>query len=795
MLTYYCWIAWRNIFRRKAYLITNVLGLALGIACAILIFSLVKYHLDFENFHPGKERIYRVITELHEDQISYSPGVPSPLPEILRDNYTAAEEIGRVAFLSKKIISTSAEKKFEEEIGFAEPSFFHILNFPLVQGDKKKALAERNSAIITERMALKYFGTTNAIGKNLRLDDSLTFTITGILKDLPANTDFRQEIYFPFENLGDYSPGLAKKWWFNVNEEYQVYLRLKPSLTAAAVDNQVLTDISAKHYDQKMSQVFRFKLQPLTDIHFDANLNGLKLSGFVEKKNLWALSFVGLLLVISTCINFVNMSIAQAIGRSKEIGVRKVLGSRRGQLFIQFIIETGLITGIAMLLAFMFAQLALPYLNQLFSTQVRINVFTDIYLVIFLPLLFALIVFLSGVYPGLIISALQPLKALKNTLTTKYMGAFSLRKGLVITQFAISQLLIIGTIVIANQMRYTRQANLGFEKDAIVMLPVPDNHPATLSTLRSQLLQTAGVEKLTFCGDAPAAENTPSTGVRFANKPEVENFSIYFKAGDDQYLSTFGLQLLAGRNLFPSDTVREFLLNESAVRKLGMTSNQDIIGQKAVINGKNGTVVGVVKDFHTQSFHGSIDPVYITTSERHYHNCSMKINAANLRTLMPALEKTWKSVYPNFVYKYTFLDDRIAQFYKSDDTFFKLIQVFTVISIIIGCFGLYSLISFMTARKTKEIGIRKVLGASVENIVWLFGKEFVYMLLIAFLVAAPLAWGVMNRWLDTFAYHIHPGIGVFILAIGISLLIVAVTIGYTSIRAALTDPVKSLRSE
>lgn len=795
MLKNYFRIAWRNIFRRKAYLITNILGLALGIACAILIFSLVKYHLDFENFHSDKDRIYRVYTELHEDQISYSPGVPSPLPEIFRDNYTAAEKVGRVAFLSKKIISTSPDRKFEEEVGFAEPAFFDILNFPLVQGDKNRALAERNSAIITERMARKYFGTTNAIGKNLRLDDSLTFTITGILKNLPANTDFRQEIYFPFENLRDHSPWLAKKWWFNVNEEYQVYVRLRPGITPAAVDNRVLADISAKHYDPKMAQVFRFKLQPLTDIHFDANLNGLKLSGFVEKKNLWALGFVGLLLVISTCINFVNMSIAQAIGRSKEIGVRKVLGSMRGQLFLQFIVETALITGIAMLLAFIFAQLALPYLNQLFSTQVRINVFTDIYLLLFLPLLFVMIVFLSGVYPGLIISALQPLMALKNALSTKYMGGFSLRKGLVITQFAISQLLIIGTIVIANQMRYTRQANLGFEKDAIVLLPVPDNHPAMLSTLRSQLIQTAGVEKLTFCGDAPAAENTPSTGVRFADRSEAENFSIYFKAGDDQYLSTFGLQLLTGRNLFASDTVREFLFNELAVRKLGMASNQDIIGQTAVINGKTGTIVGVVKDFHTQSFHGGIDPVYISTADHQYHQCALKINVDHLRTIMPSLEKTWKRVYPNFVYKYTFLDDRIAQFYKSDDIFFRLIQVFTIISIIIGCFGLYSLISFMTARKTKEIGIRKALGASVENIVWLFGKEFIYMLLIAFLIAAPLAWGVMNRWLDTFAYRINPGIGVFILAIGISLLIVVVTIGYTSVRAALTDPVKSLRSE
>ncbi|TWF34914.1 putative permease [Chitinophaga polysaccharea] len=795
MLRNYFRIAWRNLIRRKGYSVINILGFALGIACAILIFTLVKYHLNFDHFHPSEDRIYRVYSELHEDQVSYSPGVPSPLPEIFRDDYTVAEKVARITMLSKKIISTTIDQKFEEEIVFAEPAFFDIFNFPLLRGDKKTMLADPNAAVITERMAKKYFGSADPIGKTLYLDDTLAFTVSGILKDLPASTDFRSEVYLPFQTLKNHSPSMARKWWFNVNEEFQVYLLLRPGVTPAAVDKQVLADISTRHYDKKMAQVFRFKLQALSDIHFNPDLNGIKLNGHVDKKNLWALMFIGFLLIVSTCINFINMSIAQAQGRSKEIGVRKVLGSLRGQLFSQFIIETALIAGIAMLLAFVIAQLALPSLNVLFGTQVEINIIHDPVLLIFLLLLLIIIVFISGGYPGLIIATSQPVLALKNTLSKKQMGGFSLRKGLVVTQFAISQLLIIGTIVIANQMRYTRQANLGFKQDAIVMLPVPDNHITTISTLRSQFSQIAGIEKVTFCADAPASENTPSTGVRFASRPEMENFSIFFKAGDDQYISTFGLKILAGRNIFASDTVREFLFNEETVKKLGLKSFKEALGQTAVINGKTGTVVGIVKNFHNQSLHGGIDPIYISTSDHHYHNCALKINIANLRPIMASLESTWKTVNPNYIYKYSFLDDRIAQFYKSDDMFFKLIQVFTIVSIIIGCFGLYGLISFMAARKTKEIGIRKALGASVENIVWLFGKEFLSMLFMAFMIAAPLAWWTMTKWLDTFAYRIGLGLGVFVLAILISLLIVTFTIGYRSIKAALTDPVKSLRSE
>jgi predicted permease len=770
-----------------------MLGLALGMACVILIFTMVKYHLSFDRFHTNMNRIYRITTEFHGETVRSTQGIPYPLPEVFRNNYAVAEKVARVCYMSGVRIApeAAADKRFEEDIAFADPAFFDIANLPLQQGNRQTMLKERNTVVITERIARKYFGNADPIGKIIHLDDTLHLTVTAVLKDLPANTDLRKEIYLPFASLKDHSPWLAEEgWWWSVNQSMQCYALLKPGIAPTMVNNKVLAGISETFYDKEAAKYFRFKLQPMSDIHFNTGLDG-----FIEKKNLWALSFIGLLLIISTCINFINLTIAQAVSRSREIGVRKVLGSLRRQLFMLFITETALISLLAMAAALLLAWLALPYLNELLGMQLRVNMFRDLQLLLFLPLLFMLVVLLSGVYPGLIIAGFQPVLALKNKLTQKYIASFSFRKGLVITQFAIAQLLIISTIVIASQMRYAGQADLGFRKDAIVMLPLPDRDGSKLSTIRSQLAQIPGVEQLTLCSDAPASQRTPSTGIRFDTRPEGEKFSILFKAGDPEFIATFGLKLLAGRNLYPSDTIREFLINETTVRKLGLSSNQEVLNKKAVINGRDGVIVGVVNDFHSKSFHQAIDAAYISTSVEHYSNCAVKINTASLRPVLASLEKTWKSVYPAHIYKLSFVDQQIAQFYKLDNMILHLVQLFTAISIVIGCIGLYGLIAFMAARRTKEIGIRKTLGADVTSIIWLFSKEFVMMALLAFVFAAPLAWWAMAKWLNTFVYRVSLGAGVFALAMLISLFIVVVTVGYQAMRAALMNPVKALRSE
>lgn len=797
MFRNYFSIARRNVYRNKVYSSINVLGLALGIACAILIFTVVRYHLSFDTFHSNKDRIYRITTELHQEgtnAITHDPNVPQPMGKAFGNDYAFAEKVAMIYSDTDWLVSVPSSRdnrKFTERVAFAEPEFFDIMDFPLIHGDKNIVLTEPNTAIITERIATKFFGDQNPIDQIFRVNNQWDFRVTAILKDLPINTDRRDEIFLSYTNLKDHNAWLAGNSWQGISGGMDCFVLLKPGVLSSDV-NEIFPELSKKYYSERDAKIYRFSLQHISDIHFNADLGG-----YVAKKSLWALSLIGLFLIITACVNFVNLATVQALRRSKEIGVRKVLGGQSRQLFWQFIMETALITMLALMLAFAFAALTLPYLNQLIDTQLRINIFEDVYLLIFLPILLLVVIFLSGSYPGLVLSDFQPVLALKGKLSQKHAGGLSLRRGLVVTQFAISQLLIIGTIVIANQMRYTRQADLGFTKDTIVMFPLPENEKATISTLHSEISRIAGVEKVTFCSQAPAAPDWARVNVRFDSRIENENFGISVKTGNDQYVSTFDLQVIAGRNLQPSDTVREFLLNETAVKKFGMRSPEDVIGKRMVIglNNSEGTVVGVVKDFHNKSFHESIDPLCITTSNKWYFNCAVKVDAASLSSTVGAIETIWKKTFPDHVYDYDFLDEQIARFYELDNIILQLIQAFAGIAIIICCLGLYGLVSFMAAQKTKEVGVRKVLGASIQSLLWMFGKEFTRLLILAFLIAAPLAWWVMSNWLENFTYRIEIGVGIFVLAIAATFLVAMITVGYQSLKAALANPIDSLRNE
>lgn len=794
MIRNYWKIAIRSLKRNKVYTLTNVFGLTLGITCTIFIFSLVKYHLNVDTFHTKKDRIYRIVTENHLEQTVYSPGGPPPVGKAFREDYTFAEKVARVYVRRERLISlplSPDKQKFqvEEGIAFAEPDFFHILDFPLTQGNKNTVLTEPKTALVTERIAKRFFGETDPIGKIIRLDNKLDFRIDGVLQDLPDNTDRRQEIYLSFSSLKDYNPWAGNDDnWLSYADEMQSFVLLKPGVLPAKV-NEAFRAFSNKYYDGNYVKEWQFRLQPLSDIHFNPDFDGK-----ISKTNLWVLSFIAVFLIITASVNFVNLATAQALNRAKEIGIRKTLGSFRNQLFWQFIAETALIVLMAMILALMLLYWALPFVKSLFEVPITSNFFQDNHLLLFLPLFFLLITFLSGAYPGFILAGFRPVLALKGKISQRHVGGFSLRRGLVVTQFTISQLLIMGTLVIAYQMQFTRQTDMGFSKDAIISLPLPNNERSTLSTLRSEFSRLAGVERVSFCTQAPASEGGSSFEIVYDTRTEKENYDVVFKAGDEQYISTFGLKLLAGRNLHPSDTVREYLINETLAKKLGV-SNDGVIGKNALINDTKGTIVGVVKDFHNQSFHTGIDPLCITTQSNWYNRIAVKINPSDLRHTLEALAPVWKEAFPDHVYEYDFLDEQIARFYEQDYRILLLIQTFAGIAIIIGCLGLYGLVSFMTAQKTKEVGVRKVLGASIRNILWLFGKEFARLLLIAFLIAAPVAWWIMNSWLENFVYRINIGADIFVMAVAITSVVAVLTVGYRSLKAALMNPVKSLRNE
>ena len=802
MFRNYFKIAFRNLKHHKAYTFINVIGLSLGIACGILIFSLISYHLSFDNFHANKERLYRVVTDFnYEASSEHTQGVPQPFGEAFRNDYSFTEKVARVMTFSKALISLSGKeesKKFIEDKGvaFAEPQFFDIFNFPLLQGDKKTVLSEPNSAIITQQNAEKYFGSENAIGKTIRYTFSsgkIDFRIVGILKNLPDNTDRKQEIYLSYSNLKDRSPSLARSDnWGTVTSGMQCFILLKPGVNKADAE-KVFPGFNKKYFDAEDANTTQFNLQPLADIHFNTNYNG-----YANKKYIWSLALVGLFLIITACVNFINLATSQALNRSKEIGVRKVLGSLRPQLFWQFIAETGLITLCAAVLAYGLALVALPYLNNLFETNIAITLFTNIQLAVFLVLLIALVIFLAGSYPGIVLTRFKPVQALKGKLSQKSVGGFSLRRVLVVGQFAISQMLIIGTIVVAGQMHYSKTTDLGFTKNAVVMLPVPltDSIGKTrMQTLSNKLRQVTGVENISFCNEAPASEANHNTDLRYDNRAKIEPYEIATKEADNQYLQLFVIKLAAGRNFFPSDTAREYVVNETFVKKLGLKNPQDILNKNIEVGNKTGSVVGVVKDFYYQSFHSTIGPVCIRSALGNYNNCAVKISLKNTNQTLTAFEKIWNETYPEYLYSYQFLDERIAKFYALDSIMLTLIEVFALIAIFIGCLGLYGLVSFMALQRTKEIGVRKVLGASVQNILWLFGNEFTRLLIVAFLIAAPISWWAMNKYLQDFKYRINIGPGVFVLAILLTFIIAAATVGYRSIKAAVANPVKSMRAE
>jgi putative ABC transport system permease protein len=792
MIKNYIKIAWRNLKRNKAYAFISVIGLALGIACGILIFTLITYHLSFDTFHKDPDRVFRLYTEWHDDGIGKSNGVPQPLGKTFRNDFALGEKTARVINFRNPLITITKGndvKKFQEEdgIAFTETPYFDILNFPLVKGDKKTVLVAPGEAIITQKMAQKYFGTENAIGKVFRLDNKINFTITGILKDLPPNTDRRQQIYVSYGNMDEYTDKRREENWGGVYSGSEAFTKLKTGVSKDQAE-KALADIVKKHYTGRDLKVWFFKLQPLNDMHFNAELDG-----YADKKYLWALFFIGLFLIITACVNFVNLATAQALNRSKEVGIRKVLGSLPYQLFWQFIAETALITIVAVVLAIGISYVALPAINHLFQSEM---IFDKGELSLFIVLIGIVVIFLSGSYPGLVLARFQPILALKSKLSQKHVGGFSLRRILVVTQFAISQVLIIGTIIIVSQLHYSQTADLGFKKDGIVLLPVPSNDKAKLSTMKNRLNGVQGVEKVSYCFRAPASQSNNTTGVNYDHRAEDEHWGINVKNADEDYLSTFGLKLVAGRNFFPADTTREFVVNETFVKKLHLKP-QDVIGKILSINGKHTTapIVGVVKDFYNYSFHSEISPICIMPNYNNYSTVAIKINMGNAKSSLASFEKIWNETFPEEFYSYEFLDDTIKKFYQMDTILLTLIEAFAGIAIVIGCLGLYGLVSFMAVRKTKEIGVRKVLGAEIRNILWLFGKEFTFLLLIAFAIAAPLAWWAMHNYLKDFQYRITIGPVIFLESILLTLVIAAINVGYRSVLASLANPVKSLRSE
>jgi putative ABC transport system permease protein len=796
MLRNYLKIGWRNLIRTKGYTAINVAGLTLSITCGIFIFSLVKHHLSFDNFHANGDRTYRIVTELHRDGIGYRDAVPSPLGEYVRNDFTFTEKVARI-YTENEIVVTAKQGselgKFDEPEGvsFTEPEFFDVFNFEFVHGSRE-SLKQPQTAVITERVAKKYYGDQDPVGQIFWLDNKHAFTVTGILKDLPSNTDLRSEVFVSWLSLQSIDPWFADniRGWNGIRESMRCYVVLQPGTSTAEVE--AVMQPYVKRFRPTSKNVHVYKLQPLSDIHFNAQYGGP-----FEKKKLWTLSIIGVFLIVTACVNFVNLATAQALRRSKEVGVRKVLGSMKRQLFWQFIFETGIITFMAIVTSMIVSIALLPYVGEVFGTEIPSDVFADWYLAPFIIGLGLIITLMAGYYPGLVISGFQPVVALKGKLSQRSIGGFNMRRTLIVAQFALSQVLIIGMVVIMNQMRFA-QADLGFDREGVVMVYTGDDSTRTkMYTLKNEFLRLPSVEKISLCFAAPASEDDWGNSIRFDNDPEEVNFRTSIKAADQDYLATFDLPLVAGKNLQASDTVREMLINETMVRKLNLKSPEEAIGKMIVANGGSmkAPIVGVVKDFHDKSFHAPISAVLMTTYIEDYSYYAIKMNMKNASETMAVIEKLWIEQHPDQMFRYEFLDDAVARFYEAEEVMLNLIRFFSLIAIFIGSLGLYGLVSFMVGQKTKEIGIRKILGAGVGNIAGVFGKEFVYLIVIAFVIAAPVGWWLMNNWLQDYEFKTSIGVWTFIPALVCSFLVAIITVSYQVIKAAIANPVSSLRTE
>jgi hypothetical protein len=569
---------------------------------------------------------------------------------------------------------------------------------------------------------------------------------------------------------------------------------LPPNFAAQEFESR-LVDFKEKYHPHARDANKRVhKVQPLREVHYDGRYGNYG-DRATSRTTLWALGLIGVFLLITACINFVNMATAQAINRAKEVGVRKVLGAFRSQLITQYLGETFAIALLGAALAVVLAELLLPTLNNVLQLQISFDLFGNLSVFSFISVLILTVSLLAGLYPAFVLSRFMPALALKSKVNVSAGGGLFLRRGLVVFQFIISQMLIIGTLIVTTQMEYFRSKEMGFDKQAIVMAPLPENDAARLQTLRAQLLQNSHIRNATFGYSSAASGNIWDTNLRHTLNGPEETFASDLKFADVNYIPTYGLKLVAGRSYVESDTISELVVNETFARKLGYAPH-DLIGKMFKLGRRPYMpIVGVVQDFHTRPLQQEIRPCLLAAHRRTYQEASIKIEAQSMKEALGHIEKVWSATFPEFVYSFEFLDQRLAEFYEEEQKMSQLFRGFAGIAIFIGCIGLLGLISFVAAQRTKEIGVRKVLGATVADILGLISKEFAMLIAVAFAVAAPMAYFVMNTWLENFAYRINVGLGVFAATIAATLVIAGAMIGYRALKAALANPVEALRYE
>lgn len=801
-------IAKRSLLANKGTTIINVLGLVIGIASALAIISIIRFELSFDTFHTDHRNIYRMVRVSGDDLSEFRTGIPYAFPPAMKDISSIKRMTKLEYFGGASVDVLTADGKFErqfvEEGGVVtvEPEFFDVIDFagsPIkwVSGNPKTSLMEPQSVVITSTIAKKYFGDENPVGQTLRFQKVFDVKVTGVIDDFPSNTDF------PFTMLVSYSsmPLLFQERmsdWVSVNDGHSVFVVLQDGQDVKDVENQI-AKLHEANVGKDLSEHRHYFLQPLREVHFDPNF-GTFSGRTITEETILALELIALFLLAVGCINYVNLSTAQSTLRSKEIGMRKIMGSSQKNLIVQFLVETLIIVLIATFAALGLVAVFMPSLVSMLGLQITTNFF-DPFLWITLALIISVVTICAGLYPALSISRYNPITAIKNQFNTGRIVGVSLRKTLVVIQFAATQVLAVATFIVVAQMEFFRNVDMGFDRNAtVVTIRLLNRAQSSLSSFESELRKLPFVENVAKSFTLPSGvdRNRNSRDIGRPEANEVQDYQVYeYCAVDENFLDLYGIRLIAGRNLTAADSSKKILVNETLMRNLGYNNPADIIGAELKLGGDgNVHVVGVINDYYGNSLKERVDNIALDANPDRYQQVSVRLAAGqNMTDALAKLEQTWKSIYPEDSFQFRFLDDNIAMFYEQELKYSKLFQVFSAMFVLIGCLGLYGLITFIANRKGKEIAVRKTLGASVVNIIAMFSREYVGLITVSFVLAIPIAWYGVNEWLMNFENHIVVQWWLFAAPGAIVLAIALAVVCMKSFNAAIANPIDKLRNE
>jgi putative ABC transport system permease protein len=800
--------AWRNLNMNKFISFINLFGLTVGLSCCLLIAIYILNELSYDRYNKNADNIYRIertFLNAETGALSLELGaVAPPFAPLLQNDFKDIKEVTSILPAGTSAIKYGENIFNQDNVFFADENLFNVFDFKITKGNPAVALRDPFSAMLTEETAKKYFGNDNPMNKIIRLNNQYDFKVTGIYKALPANSHWHPDVMISFNTLKDSAiygeNNLMTNWG---NNSFYTYLLLPEHFNPKKLETQ-FPAFQNRHIPAegkfKASDYSILSLRKLTAIHLYSHTDEeLEINGDI--KRVYIFSAIALFILLIACINYMNLSSARSVLRAKEIGVRKTAGARKGELVAQFLCESVFIAWLAATLAFVLTIVALPWLNQLSGQQLSVHSLGQWEVLIAILLLPFLVGILSGIYPALYLSSFQPIKVLKGVII-KGGGNISFRKALVIFQFSISIILIIATVIVFQQLNYIQNKSLGFDRGHVITLRNNNGLDHSFQSFKHELLSNSNIKEVSRSSRIPTGRLLDSQGSQLNRGDSLapSKADIKYVVADENFIPTYGIKIVAGRNFFKDygmDT-SSFLINETAVKALELKSNEDAIGKQFQYGMQKGTIAGVFNDFNFESLHQRIIPLVLFESRADdgsdYNNISIK-TYGNVSGALAQIEKTWKKYLPEIPYEYKFLDDRYAKLYESENRQSSIFTIFSCIAIFIACLGLFGLSAFTITQRVKEIGVRKVLGASTGSIVKLISKDFLLLVVIAAVIAFPVAWYAMDHWLQDFAYRINIDWWVFVLAGIIALVIAFVTISFQAIKAARANPVKSLRTE